>query len=578
MPVADFLHNRGSDESLLRRRSFARYMCWDAELSNELVEQLWRDPHVLLKAGCKLQDKLRCTVVRLEHAGRPFVWKHHNWGSLRRTVKRSLHQSVASKSWHDARLVETAGIPTPRPRAYVERRLGPLKVCSYILTDFVEGTSLYRIMRYGHPTEQFVRYLARQVADIWQRLDELCVIHNDFKTENLLIDPQGKVWLIDFEKMRRLRRRSQVRRRQVKDARDLLHPRNWRTNPWAAEVFREAIRQTPAGQEAVAGCDGAGHPLSHPVAAANRPTQLVTVLVPCRNAARTIRPCLESVRDMADEILVADASSTDDTRRLVREFGDCRIIEGEGPADAAFEAWANEHAQHPWILRLLPDEQLNPELARKVQDLLATEPREDGFRIGRTFCFGGTRLTHGGFHRETSIRLYRKSAARYETRDGRVEVTIPSGKPGWFKPRLFFHAYSSAEQYLSDAIQVAGRAAEDAYRRGERPRRRGVLWRAPWQFARSYVLGGGWLDGWAGLHASWTSAFAICLREAMLWDMYQPAAMPRSVVNDGRQELQLFDARRLAELNVEAEPSPARAQDDVATSIPLADDRARPAA
>ncbi len=552
----DFLNIVSSDDRLLRRRSFDRLMCWDAELPGSLVERMWAEPHALLSEGSKLQDKLRCTVVRMEHAGETLVWKHHNWGSLRRTVKRSLSQTAAAKSWHDARLVQAAGIPTPRPRAYVERRVGPLKVCSYILTDYVEGTSLYRIMRFGNPTEEFVRHLARQVAAIWQRLDELCVCHNDFKTENLLIDPQGKVWLIDFEKMRRLRRRSEVRRRQKKDACDLLHPRNWRAQPWAAEVFREEIVRTPAGQEAVSGPDGERHPLSRPVPAANREEQLLTVLVPCHNAAQVILPCLESVRDMADEILVADARSTDETVRLVREFGGCRIIEGDGPVDAAFEAWANEHAQHPWILRLLPDEQLNPELSRKVQDMLATEPREDGFRVGRTFYFRGTRLHHGGFDRCTSIRLYRRRVASYEMRDGQVEVSVRTQELGSFKPRLFFQAYADTEQYLDDMVRVARRAAEDAYQQGVRPKRRRVLWRAPWQFVRSYVLGRGWLDGWAGLHASWTAALAECLRELMLWELHQPATEPRFVVGDSRQELRLFDAEQRE--SSQAENTPAR--------------------
>ena len=280
------------------------------------------------------------------------------------------------------------------------------------------GTSLYRLMRFERPSAEFAEHLARQVADIWQQLDDLGVWHNDFKTENFLVDPDGKVWLIDFERMRRFgeSERDRMRERQTKDVRDLLHPRNWRSEPAVAEVFRQAILSTPAARQALAGPLATKHPLRKPTPATNRPNQLVTVLIPCHNAAESIVGCLESVRDMADEILVADFGSTDDTLERVHRFGGCRIVQRDVMAKSSdphtdpvrFVTWAASQAAHEWTLRLRPDEQLNGELSRQVQDLLATEPMEDGFQIGRTVYLRGKRLRFGNFRSEPSIRLFRK--------------------------------------------------------------------------------------------------------------------------------------------------------------------------
>jgi glycosyltransferase involved in cell wall biosynthesis len=55
----------------------------------------------------------------------------------------------------------------------------------------------------------------------------------------------------------------------------------------------------------------------------------LTVLIPCKNERLNIRPCIESVRSIADEILIADSGSTDDTLDIVRKIGGCRIIERE---------------------------------------------------------------------------------------------------------------------------------------------------------------------------------------------------------------------------------------------------------
>ena len=111
----DFVRQQAPKDGLLRRHTFDRFMRWDADLPDDLVERMWHDPHALLSEADKLQDKLRCSVAKLDHPAGPFVWKHSNWGTLQRTLKRSLSQSPSVKSWNDARLLISAGVPTPRP-------------------------------------------------------------------------------------------------------------------------------------------------------------------------------------------------------------------------------------------------------------------------------------------------------------------------------------------------------------------------------------------------------------------------------------------------------------------------------
>ena len=86
------------------------------------------------------------------------------------------------------------------------------------------------------------------------------------------------------------------------------------------------------------------------------PSANVTVLICCKNEAKNIRPCIESVRPFADEVLVADNGSTDGTLEIVARIGGCRIIEREFVNFASFRNWAIERASHPWILILDADE------------------------------------------------------------------------------------------------------------------------------------------------------------------------------------------------------------------------------
>lgn len=548
MLVGDNPITRHAATEFLTRRAFDRSMVWDESLPADLVERIWTNPQALLAQGPKLQDKLRCTVARIEHPAGIFTWKHHNWGTLRRTVKKTLSISPARKSWQDSGYLRAAGIPTPQVRAVLERCVGPFQRYSYLLSDYIVGTSLYRLMRFERPSAEFVADLARQVADIWQRLDELGVWHNDFKSENFLVDREGKIWLIDFERMRRFgeANRERMRERQQKDARDLLHPRNWRSDPAAAEIFRQAILATPAARQTLSKATSAKHPLRDPIAPTNRPQQLVTALIPCHNSADTIVGCLESVRDMADEILVADFGSTDETLDLVRRFGGCRIV--ERPAATmlpsrdivAFVKWAAQQAEHDWVLRLRPDEQLNGELSRQVQDLLATEPSEDGFEIARTVFLRGRRLKYGDFRSEPSVRLFRKDRADFELRDGRVEVTIPSGGVGMMKSRLVHEACPNIERCLQDMLRAATRAARDRQHTGPSSSRRRWVWRMPLVFLRSYVLRWGCLDGWPGINASFLSALTVYLQEAIQHETEHPTFGQRSLVHDSWKQLKVY--------------------------------------
>jgi hypothetical protein len=464
-------------------------MRWDASLPADVVEALWRQPEALLDGGQRLQHKPSCTVVRVDAGAGPLVLKRHVGGGLRRWRRAIFAPSAAAKAWTDGWFLHAAGIPTPRPRAVLDRRLGPLKTTSYFLADFVPGRSLYRLLRFERPPEAVVRDLARQTAAIWQRLDDLALCHNDFKTENLLVDPQGKVWLIDVDRMLRFQHRDAMRQRQARDAADLLHPRNWRSDPAAAEIFRQEILSTPAGREAAA--HQAAHPLNQPIAAVNSPAHLVTALVPCRNASATIRACLDSLRDVADEILVADAGSTDGTLRLVREFGGCRIIHGRADHDAAFLSWAVRQARHEWVLVVRPTEKLNPELGRQVQDVAAADPAHDGFRIWQAIYHRGRRLEHGGFQRRSSVRLFRRGAVQFEMRGGRAEAVLPERCVGQLASRLI------AEAWPDDAEQPAGSNQEAAF----------AKW--AWRFFHTYVLRLGLFDGRAGWDAASRSAKTI---------------------------------------------------------------------
>ena len=86
----------------------------------------------------------------------------------------------------------------------------------------------------------------------------------------------------------------------------------------------------------------------------------LTALIPCKNERANIRACIESVRPLADEILVADSGSTDGTLDIVRRTPGCRLIEREFIGFSSFKNWAIPQARHPWVLIVDADERVSP--------------------------------------------------------------------------------------------------------------------------------------------------------------------------------------------------------------------------
>jgi hypothetical protein len=426
-----------SAHASLYRRNIDRLMRWDEELPDELITQLWRDPASLLSKGKTLQEKSRGKVVLLESAEGPFVLKWQSWGNVARTVRRSLSPTAGRRSWIQGHKFRAQSIPTPCPRAYFERRVGPFATHSYFLTDLVAGASLYRFLRFEHPSPGKIADLADQVAAIWQRLSDLQICHNDFKTENFMVDPAGKAWLIDLEMARRYRRTDRLRQRQAREIRDLLHPRNWRANPAAAEVFRQALLKTRAGEQLLESRHGEVHVLGEPRPTENQASQLVTVLIPCHDGVPSLSDCLDSLRDMADEILIAHNGPSGSVLAESVECGGCRIIEKQCNSAAEFMDWAREQAQHPWILEVHPNERLSSCLARRVQDLLATDVSEDGFTIQQTHYKNGRPLGTNPSQDASGVRLYRTDRGTYESPDGRPHLSLPVAQVGHVTSQLF---------------------------------------------------------------------------------------------------------------------------------------------
>jgi glycosyltransferase involved in cell wall biosynthesis len=252
----------------------------------------------------------------------------------------------------------------------------------------------------------------------------------------------------------------------------------------------------------------------------------VSVTVITLNEAVHIEACLDSVA-WADEVLVVDSGSTDDTVVKAQARG-ARVIVRDWPGYAAQKNFAAGEAAHDWILSVDADERVTPELAAEIRARLSAEPAERGFRIPRIAWHLGRWVRTTDWYPDYQLRLYDRRAARW--RPMRVHESVESdGVVGRLSGHLQHFTYRDLSHQVDTINRYSTLAAAEMQAAGRQAGFVDLVLHPPAAFARNYLVRLGFTDGLAGFVISAMSAYYVFLKFAKLWD-----ATRRQAANDER--------------------------------------------
>jgi len=223
---------------------------------------------------------------------------------------------------------------------------------------------------------------------------------------------------------------------------------------------------------------------------------MLSVTLITLNEEKNLRRCLESVA-FADEIIVLDSGSEDQTPAIAREFTDKVYLE-PWQGFARQKNLAQDKAQGPWILNIDADEQVTPELKDEILLVLQNGSPYAGFRIPRKNFFCGQWIRHGGWYPNYQLRLYRKELGRFAQREVHEQVIV-NGKVGTLKASLKHFTYDSVSDYLKRMDRYSDLSAEQYWLEGKKISWVEILFRSFFTFFKMWVLQRGFLDGVNGL-------------------------------------------------------------------------------
>ncbi len=246
----------------------------------------------------------------------------------------------------------------------------------------------------------------------------------------------------------------------------------------------------------------------------------LTVTVITRDESTHIAAALESV-SWADEIIVIDSRSTDETVAIARKHA-TRVEVRDWPGYGAQKNYAAEIASNDWILSLDADERVSPALASEIKQTLQTEPAARGYRIPRVTWYLGRWIRSTDWYPDYQLRLYDRRAGRWNGRRVHESVDLQD-PPGFLRHELQHYAYRDIAHHLATIDRYTTLAAEQWLAEGRRTNGLEILIHPRLAFLRNYLLRGGVKDGAAGLIVSKLNAYYVFLKFAKLWEL-QPRA------------------------------------------------------
>lgn len=244
----------------------------------------------------------------------------------------------------------------------------------------------------------------------------------------------------------------------------------------------------------------------------------ITAVIITKNEERNIQRCLDSLKPVADEIIVVDSNSTDNTVALCQQAGAKVIVQnwlGYGPQ----KNLGNNAASYDYILSIDADEALDEQLTQAI-----LEEKGKGlqgiYQISRFNYYYGKFIRHGADYPDKKIRLFNKTNTHWDEKDVHERLVIgPNQKTYALKGHLLHYTYYRVEEHILKINYYTNLAAQDYIKRGKKASIFKIVFSPLSTFIQSYILKRGFLDGLHGFILAIMHAYAAFARYVKLWEL-----------------------------------------------------------
>jgi len=223
----------------------------------------------------------------------------------------------------------------------------------------------------------------------------------------------------------------------------------------------------------------------------------LSVCIICKNEADKIDSCLKSVA-WADEIVILDSGSTDNTLDIARRYTDKIYVRNDWAGFGEQRRRAEDLATNDWVFAIDCDEVVTEQLKSAILNQLGETADNDIFYLNRLTYFCGQFIYHSGWYPDRIARIYNKTRYRYNDRLVHESVDSQGANQISLGGDLEHYQYGDLFQYINKRNGYAKFGADDKRLRGKKTSLVKATASALFSFIRHYFLKCGFLDGRAG--------------------------------------------------------------------------------
>lgn len=242
----------------------------------------------------------------------------------------------------------------------------------------------------------------------------------------------------------------------------------------------------------------------------------LSIVIPTLNEEKNIGGLLENIKDFADEIIVVDMYSTDETVAICRSYTDKIIQHEENKVLNININLGIEKAQGRWILQLDADERLTPELKCEIREAIESEEFA-AYAIPFKQYFFGRFVEKGGWNWSIK-RLYRKDSSRYKCNIVHEQINT-EGPVGTLRNPIIHYAHPTVEIFLKKMNLYTSQAAQIRYQKGERTAIKTMILKPSKVFLYRYLRLRGYKEGIHGLVLSILMSIYVFCEEIKVWEL-----------------------------------------------------------
>ncbi len=236
------------------------------------------------------------------------------------------------------------------------------------------------------------------------------------------------------------------------------------------------------------------------------------------NEEQNIRGLCETVA-WADEIVIVDSDSSDQTVEIAREYTD-KVFNREFLGFKDKHEFADSKATGDWIFWIDADERVTEELKAEIASLRTKTDAElpDGFRIARKTEYLGEWIRHSGWYPDYQMRLYRRSVSYWDGVAPHQTARVP-GRVETLKGELLHYTKQDLSEHHRVTEHYATLAAQHLFENGKAATAGKIFVSTIAAFLRTFIVKQGFRDGIRGLIIAFFTAYGVFLKYAKLWEL-----------------------------------------------------------